>query len=183
MRTRTISIVIATMCVAVAIFLNPDSGNSGPTANLYPMQQPTFRLVFPFYAPQNTVDKLLLQQFGVVRYMKWVRFKAGFKWAASTARLYQSSGLSLKGWIDFLDSLKQMSRLAPYIPIEDIRTYQQSLPINQTQQVDRRGKPVVPKPIYYQADARYKLVSISDPDIDRTTAVSIGTYVKYVGRR
>jgi len=115
-----------------------------------------YKVIFPFKPPTNKVEKYLLERFGVVNYMKYMRSKNGFNWAVSIGKLSHGDLSKSK---DLWDSMVEGIELAPYVEQTDVLPYQASRPGYQ-------GTNVHAEPLYYQQSPTGRLISIENPDIE-----------------
>src|SRR3989338_1328321 len=125
---------------------------------IVPIDKPTYRVIFPFKEPSNTIERAILKTTDEVTYMKFIRFRENIKWAISFADLINQTWSPSK-WRDFFKRNQELGKLIPYVPLEDITRYQQSRP-------SYRGTYVEAKPVYFQQTATRGLIPIENPDID-----------------
>jgi len=124
----------------------------------------TYDVIFPYKAPSNKLEEEVFNNTDVVTYMKFVRFKEDVKWVKSLADLVNQTWNPLE-WKDFIDKTIS-SELTPYIPLEDIETFQMSQPNYQgTPNVDSFGKPIIAEPRYFQQTATGELIPLQETDM------------------
>lgn len=116
----------------------------------------TYKVVFPFKEPKTIEERFIFKHNDVVTYMNWVRTKENIKWAKAFAETYLNPSFSnVKTFLE----LSFNSELVPYIPREDISTYQMSEP-------DYEGTHVPADPVFYQLDKTHNLILVTKTDFE-----------------
>ncbi len=126
----------------------------------------TYKVIFPFKIPESIDEQFAHEHNDAVTYMNWVR-------ATNTADLYKAFVEGFKnayshnvfGLIDSMIDMKAAGdeywQLAPYIPSEDINTYQYSNPLFEDQWTY-----VPATPTFYQ-EALGTLIPVQQTGFDR----------------
>lgn len=110
----------------------------------------TYKVVFPFKAPSTADERYVFGHNDVVTYMNWLRTKYNVKLAKAFAEAYVKT--SIKTIASLVDEGAK-TELTPYIPLEDINTYNMSKSSYQGTRVDA-------KPSFYQEDQTGKLIPV-----------------------
>jgi hypothetical protein len=84
----------------------------------------TYRLILPFKAPETDQEKTVLEEFGVVGYMNFVRVRLDLKMTKKLAEVVNSSDFDAA--LEYWDLLKQSSKVAGFVPLSDINVFQWS---------------------------------------------------------
>ena len=123
---------------------------------LFAPSDPTYKIVFTFAPPETLDEQIAYSLLNLNWYMRFIRIKEDIKASKVLAKLYINPFNPLN-WVGLYDSfIEGLDRGSPYIPLEDIRTYQMSQPWF--------GETLVPaKKVCYQEDEVKELILITCP--------------------
>jgi len=140
-----LSIVIVMMLSLIACDSTPGASTTSSTN--------TYKVIFPFKEPETLDESYVYEHNDVVTYMNWVRAKDNYELAESLANALVGDMTSI---LDIVEVAQYSLELTPYIPLEDVRTFQMAHP-------ELSQETYVPaEPIYYQEDASGNLILLRD---------------------
>ena len=126
-----------------------------------------YDVIYPFKEPLAPIETFAWEftKHDPIEYMKFVRWKEGIKWEYSLVELINQPW-DFNSWSSFFKRNTELGKVMPYVRLEDISKYQQSMTYNQTY--------VDAKPRYFQQGPKRELLPLdNDPDMSDSMAERI----------
>ena len=152
LRKLAFSGMVITIALGIAACVSNPSATPQPTAEAILKVQATYKVVFPFKEPETADERFVYERNDVLTYMNWVRTKNNVKLAMALSEAVVSGGII--PLVDLLIVGRDSTDLTPYIPLEDVRTFQMAHP-------SVSDETYVPaEPVFYQLDTLRRLILI-----------------------